>query len=350
MNDSNRPAWVADPRIGWRILLTAELPAPADPAALTVHLAKLASDQRWPALPAPRADDSLDRLQAALLAPHAEPLLVGVSGRHLVLSAHHSAVDGLSLLTVLGRLGLAPVTSAARGVGDRTTTGGVARTVGRRLGEVAFRPPAAVTPPSGPVPEAGDVLVESTVRGSHRTAAIVAAAARAVVDHEAARGRAARHVAVAVGAVREQKGGGAIGDHSVLLRLRDVERLDTDGIAAALAQAPVQTPPVSTEPRPWTPLTARATRTGLRLLAPRLGSTLLVSHLGEVTAPHVDRLVFHPVTAGGSGISLGAVGLRGDTVLTLRARAASWNDDGLEQLLEAIISLLREESGASDGQ
>jgi hypothetical protein len=31
-------------------------------------------------------------------------------------------------------------------------------------------------------------------------------------------------------------------------------------------------------------------------------------------------------------------------VLTLRARASSWNDDGLEQLLEAVISLLvREE-------
>lgn len=342
--------WVADPRIGWRILLTAELPEPADPAVLTVHLATLASDQHWPALPVPQVDDSLPRLRAALLAPHTAPLLVGISGRHLVLSAHHSAVDGLSLLAVLGRLGLAPVTSAARGVGDRTTTGGVARTVGRRLGEVAFQPPAGVTPPSSSVPEPGDVLTEGSVPGSHRTAAIVAAATRAVVEHQAARGRTARHVAVAVGAVRAQARDGAIGDHSVLLRLRDVETLDTSGIAEALSRAPVQTPPIAAEPRPWTPLAARATRTGLRVLAPRLGSTLLVSHLGEVTAPYVDRLVFHPVTAGGSGISLGAVGLRGATVLTLRARAASWNDDGLEQLLEAIISLLREESGASDGQ
>ena len=74
----------------------------------------------------------------------------------------------------------------------------------------------------------------------------------------------------------------------------------------------------------------------MRVLARRLGSTLLVSHLGEVTAPHVERLAFHPVTAGGTGISLGAVGHRGRTVLTLRARAADWDADGLERVLEAV--------------
>lgn len=349
MSDRSRATWVADPRIGWRILLTAELPEPADPDVLAARLAVLAAEQQWPALPAPHVDASLEPLRAALLAPDDAPLLVGVSDRHLVLSAHHSAVDGLSLLAILGRLGAAPVTSAARGVGDRTTTGSVVRTVARRLGEVALHPPAEVAPPFPPVPQPGDVLAERSVTGSHRTAAIVAAAARAVVEHQAARGRTARHVAVAVGAVRTRTDG-AIGDHSVLLRLRDVEGLDAAGVARALAQAPVQTPPVAADPRPWTPLVARVATTGLRLLAPRLGSTLLVSHLGEVTAPEVERLAFHPVTGGGSGISLGAVGLRGSTVLSLRARAASWNDDGLEQLLEAIISLLREESGASDGQ
>lgn len=334
--------WVADPRIGWRILLTATLPEPAVASVVADQLAALARDQGWPALPTPLHDDSLDRLQAALLAPSPAPLVVGTSGRHLALSAHHSAVGGLGLLAVLSRLGLAPVHSSARGVGDRTTTGGLIRTIGRRLGEVAFRPPAVLTPPTRPILQPGDVLVEGTVAGSHRTAAIVAAASRAVVDHETARGRTARHVAVAVGAVRDQARGNPIGDHSVLLRLRDVERLDAEGIARALAQAPVQTPPSATRPRPWTPAVDRVTTAGLRMLAPRLGSTLLVSHLGDVTAPHVDGLSFHPVTAGGTGLSLGAVGLRGETVLTLRARAASWNDNGLEQLLEAVVSLLRE--------
>lgn len=347
MNSASGPVWVADPRIGWRILLTAALPRPVDTSDLTDRLSSLAAAQGWPALPGPRLDDSLDRLRSDLLAPHPAPLRVGVSGSHLVLSAHHSAVDGLGLLTVLDRCGAGPAHSAARGVGDRTTTGGVARTIGRRLGEVALRPPAVVTPPSRTVPRGGDVLVERAVDGSHRTAALVVAATRAVVAHQRAVGHEARHVAVAVGAVREQTPGAPIGDHSVLLRLRDVELLDAAGVTRALAQAPIQTPPTPHRRRPWTPVATRAATTGLRVLAPRLGSTLLVSHLGEVTAPGVDGLAFHPVTAGGSGIALGAVGLRGRTVLTLRARAASWNDVGLEQLLEAVVSLLGEESGAS---
>lgn len=348
---SQHPArpWVADPRIGWRILLTAQLPVPTDPGALAQHLDALATAQGWPPPPPVGRHDDLDRLRADLLTTHPAPLVVGTSGTHLVLSAHHSAVDGLGLLAVLDRLGLAPVHSSARGVGDRTTTGGLARTVSRRLAEVALRPPALLTPPVVPVRQEGDVLVERTLSGNHRTAALVHAATRAVVDHESARGRRSRRVAVAVGAVRGQAPRAPIGDHSVLLRLRDVERLDAAQIGRALATAPVQTPPVASGARPWTPLVERVTARGLRLLAPRLGSTLLVSHLGEVTAPEVEGLVFHPVTAGGTGLSLGAVGLRGSTVLTLRARAASWNDDGLEQLLEAVISLLREESGASGG-
>ncbi|MBU2696522.1 hypothetical protein [Pimelobacter sp. 30-1] len=329
--------WVADPRIGWRILLTATLPAPAAPDALATPLATLCAAQGW-TYAAPTAAGA-----RALLADSPAPLLVGVDGRDVVLSAHHSAVDGLGLLTVLDRLGLGPATSSARGVGTRTTTGGTARTVARRLGEVALRPPSGVVPPDRPVPDHGDALVSATVPGSHRTAELVHAATRAVVRHQAERGRRARHVAIAIGAAREPAAGdqdGRIADRSVLLRLRDVERLDLDGIREAVRTAPVQTPPAPAEPRPWSPVVDRAMTTGLRVLGPRLGSTLLVSHLGEVRAPAVEGLAFYPVTAGGTGLSLGAVGLDGHTVLTLRGRAAAWNDNGLEQLLEAVISLL----------
>ncbi|GAA1542998.1 hypothetical protein [Nocardioides humi] len=339
---SGQRPWVADPRIGWRILLTATLPQPP-PAELADRLAALARDQGWPSR-SPLAAPSLAHLRARLVAAAPEPLLVGVHDHELVVSAHHGALDGLSLLAVLDRLGLGPATSSARGVGDRTTTGGLVTTVAHRLGEVALRPPARVTPPAAPVPEPGDVLVDAELAGSVRVAPLVHAAAQAVGRHQATRGRRARHVAVAVGAVRTQGAARGLGDHSVLLRLRDVERLDLAGVAEALGSAPVVTPPAPGADRPWTPLLGRATATGLRVLAPRLGSTLLVSHLGEVDAPAVERLAFHPVTAGGTGISLGAVGHRGRTVLTLRARAAEWNDNGLEQLLEAVVSLLREES------
>lgn len=330
--------WVADPGIGWRILLTARLAGPPDHADVADRLAAITAVQEWPAPPPLRARDDLTALQRELVLADPAPLLVGVSGARLVLSAHHSAVDGLGLLVLLDRLGAGTVRSSARGVGARTTTGGTARTTARRLREALLHPPARVSPPPGVLAGTGDVLVERTLPGTHRTAVLVDAAARAIVTHEHVRGRTAAHVAIAVGAVRDQPtdASAPVADRSVLLRLTDVEDLGADGIAAALATAPVQTPPAGG----GNPLLARATAVGLRALAPRLGSTLLVSHLGEVTAPGVRGLSFHPVTAGGTGLSLGAVGHEGTTTLSLRGRASAWNDNGLEQLLEAVVSLL----------
>ena len=86
--------------------------------------------------------------------------------------------------------------------------------------------------------------------------------------------------------------------------------------------------------------TARLMAGGMRLLSRRLGSTLLVSHLGEVTADGATGLAFHPVTAGGTGLSLGAVGLGGSTTLTLRARADHWDRPGLAGLLSEIAAEL----------
>jgi hypothetical protein len=300
--------WVADPSIGWRILLTATLPdPPTDSSGL-------------------RSAESTAELRRALTAPDPEPVLVGVAGNDLVISAHHSAVDGLGLLRILEQRGYGPVASSARGVGDRPAGHGYVGTVARRLAEAAFRPPARVTPqPSGP-PTSGDAMAEIELPGSYRTAAIVHAAAAAVTALGAG-----PHVAIAVGATRGPAPDSVIEDRSVLLRLRDVERLDLPAIERALREAPVERPPV-TRAGAVDRLAGRA----MRLLARRLGSTLLVSHLGEVTAPHVDRLAFHPVTAGGSGLSLGAVGHRGRTVLTLRGRAADWDADGLERMLEAV--------------
>jgi hypothetical protein len=77
-----------------------------------------------------------------------------------------------------------------------------------------------------------------------------------------------------------------------------------------------------------------------RALAPRLGATVLVSHLGEVTTTAASDLVFYPVTAGGTGISLGAVGHAGRTALSLRARASSWDGPGLERLLARVADAL----------
>ncbi|MBS45752.1 MAG: hypothetical protein CMH83_21780 [Nocardioides sp.] len=152
-------------------------------------------------------------------------------------------------------------------------------------------------------------------------------------DHNAALGGRTERLALAVGLSRTgPRPDEPVADRSALLRLTDAERLDAEYLAAALRTAPTQAPPP--------PGGGRLAVALARRLAPRLGSTVLVSHLGRVSAPAYDRIAFAPVTLGGSGLSLGAVTLDERTVLTARARGTSWDDDGLERVLEAVVRRL----------
>ncbi len=316
--------WVADPAIGWRILLTAALARPLDAASTLSALADLHAEQGWRGVGQVMEADDLSDLQARLTASSEHLVQIGLAGTQVVVSCHHSQVDGLGLLAVLQRVLGTQVSSSARGVGDRPHQAGALGTVGRRLAEVALAPPARIASPGGDSERGTDVLIEAAVPGVHQTAALVHAAVRGI--------GAPRRTAVAIGVARPVDDGRIL-DRSALLRLRDVEKSSSHQIAEQLRDAATQRPV-----RPGSG--AGLMQVGLRLLAGRLGSTLLVSHLGKVTAPGVDRLAFHPVTAGGSGVSLGAVALGGETVVTLRARGSAWTRDGLEQLLEAVVTEL----------
>lgn len=326
--------WVADPGIGWRILLTADLTEPPDAGVALDRLTELFARQRWDGAAEVRRDDDLDSLRPRLIDAPA-PVVVGVAGSALVVSAHHAWVDGLGLLDVLATVTGRPVGPSVRGVGDRATRGGFARTAGRRLAEAAFRRPARIAS-SGAAGGVGDVFAEVSVPGAWRTAAVVDAAVRGVVEHNTAAGRRTTHLAVAVGAGRPDHGNGdEIANRSALIRLTDLEHRSAPEIAELLRTAPLEPVPTA-----GSRAAGRVMAGGMRLLSGRLGSTLLVSHLGEVTAEGVAGLAFHPVTAGGTGVSLGAVGLRGRTTVTLRARAADWDRPGLDALLRTIVAEL----------
>ncbi|WP_148614745.1 hypothetical protein [Nocardioides rubriscoriae] len=318
----------ADPSIAWRILLTAGLEHAPDPAGLRAALTSLHAAQGWPGDGLVLVDADLAALRRHLGGLRAPVVAVGVAGPRLVVTADHAAVDGLGLLSVLAALTGSPATSSARGVGDRPDAAGPARTVVRRLGEVALAPPARVRGTGGDVHADHDTYVETTVAGSPRTAHLIAASVRALAGVGAT-----RRVAVAVGVARDVDHE-RIADRSALLRLRGAERLTPDEITALVRTAPTQAAPAAGGTG------GAAVRLGLRVLAPRLGSTLLVSHLGTVTAPGVTSLAFHPVTAGGSGLSLGASTLGDATTLTLRARARSWGHDDLARLLDRVVDAL----------
>jgi hypothetical protein len=329
VTDSGPPAWGGDPSIAWRILLTA-VPAQAPtPAGLAQRQQALHRDQGWPA-PAPVVTGDSAAVRRDVAEVRDAPLVVGLAGHLLVISAFHAHVDGLGLLEVLSSLTGQPVTSAARGVADRSAE---PEGLAGRLREVALAPPAPVAPPAV-VPAEGDAYALVTVPGRVRTADLVHAAASAVVAHNHDAGRPSSHVAIAVGAGRRAVEGERLRNRSELLRLRDVELLSRSAVAEALRTAALSSAGGSGAGG------GRLGALALRVLAPRLGSTVLVSHLGDVTTTAARDLAFYPVTAGGSGISLGAVGHDGRTALTLRARAAAWDEAGLTALLARVADAL----------
>ena len=333
---SAAPSWVADDGVLWWVGLTAAVdPAPAPEVALE-RLRRLATRQGW--TPPDTVEIGADplRLLADLCSrPPDPPIRLGLAGRYVVLAGQHSHVDGLGMLAVLAAVVDQPVTSSARGLGHRDERGSVASGTLRRLAEAILAPPGRVARSGGS--DGPDRIVVRTVDGTVSAADLVCAGAAGLAAYNRTHGTRTRRVAVAVGASRRPGTSIEPANHSALLRLRNVERLTRDEVRGALrAAAPEPDPSAAGGGR----LVARAMSIGLRVLAPRLGSTLLVSHLGTVTAPGAEEVLLHPVTAGGSGLSLGAGDDGRRTVLSLRARARTHDDDALEEILEGIVGAL----------
>jgi hypothetical protein len=327
VTDTGPPPWGGDPSIAWRILLTAKLTDPLTANLLTDRQATLHHAQGWPA-PAPVMTGDPDTLRLQIAEVRDVPLVTGLAGDQLVISAFHAYVDGLGLLDVLAALTGQAVVTSARGVADRPVSGGGAL---GRLREVVLAPPAKVTM-SAVTPGDGDAYAATTVLGRVRTAELVHAAVSAVVAHNTAHGRTSRHVTVAVGAGRPTAAGERLANRSELIRLPNLEGRSLPEIQAALRSAPLDRAGGSGAGG------GRLAAFAQRTLAPRLGSTVLVSHLGDVTTTGASDLTFYPVTAGGSGLSLGAVGHDGSTSLTMRGRAAQWDPRGLQLLLGRVVS------------
>ncbi len=302
----------------------------------------------WPATlgPRPSAVEATDEAAAARLRGEFADgqyrdgdLLVRLARApgSLVLAAHHSALDGLGLLALLGLVLDAPVRSGARGLDDAASGpgGGFLRRAAARLGEAAFRPPARILPSrSGPADRAagwGDHLVEDRAPAlAGGTAALLAAAALAVDEWNTRRGRSPGRMIVAVGLSRRPGSEPTLADQSAYARVT----LGGRGMAAARSAL------ASARPEPAPPQGSRGVAAAARLarpLAGRLGSTLLVSNLGRIEAPdQVRSISFWPVAHGRSGVALGAATVGGTTMLALRARRTSFDQAAATSLLDAI--------------
>jgi hypothetical protein len=332
------PQVLGDPRIPWVVLLDVALDTPPPVDTLMEGLAVVAASAGW-APPSSRAVSKGSRrdLLGSLCSNSDDVLRVGLHDHGLVLAARHDMVDGLAILTSLGKLLGGQVRSSARGVEPEGRHSRASTALLGRAWEIAAQPPARVAGDADGR-TLGDSFASSTVDSEPRTAELVHAGCRAVVDWNDRHRARARRVSVAVGVSTVGGGSGDLSDRSAFIRIRGVERLNLEEVRARLASAPLELGGFDNDrPRPLAAVAGLA----FRVAAPRLGSTLLVSHLGVVDTPDgIDELAFYPVTGGGSGVSLGAATVRGRTTLTLRGRAAQHDDEGLQGLLALVVERL----------
>ncbi len=329
-----------DPTVSWSILLEAELGTAAPgPEKLRARLA--AAVQQYPHLgavpeiePATDLPSTRDRFASAPYERGAPLLRVAVGESTLLVAAHHGALDGLGLLSLLGILLDVPVSSGATGIGERTGGKPFALSALQRLAEALFAPPARITPDRR-TEAAGDVFAaRHEPRLRLGAAGFVAAAARATERWNGAHGARTARVVAALGASWRSGAAPEPVHDSAFFRLRLRPGAD---VAAVLAGRP---------PEPDFPArSSRLARLGTRLLASRLGSTFLVSNLGVVsTGDTVRSLAFYPAASGRSGVAFGAATTGEVTTVTVRARRRDFDAAAATRLLAEFRDAVREQT------
>ncbi|MPZ00202.1 MAG: hypothetical protein GEU97_19895 [Actinophytocola sp.] len=327
-------AHAGDTSVSWSIVLQARLTHPAEPDKVAQRL--VATVVEHPHLgPAPDVTPVTEATLGAVRTVLADtpyhpgdPLVrvaVGESEPLLLLAAHHSAVDGLGLLALLGRALDVPVGSSVTGLSADVAATSFPRAAARVLADAVLRPIARIVP--GVMPDIGvgtASTVDDTVGGDTlvavrtreiglRTPTLTAAVARAVADWNRSR-RAGGRIVAGIGASRRAGGVVEPVDASAYLRLSIGRDDDAEDIGAALACAAI-------EPDLSATSLARAAHRLARPLTDRIAVTFLVSNVGSVTtAGQVTELAFFPIARGTTGVAFGAVTTAGTTTVTMRTR------------------------------
>lgn len=242
-------------------------------------------------------------------------------GNWLMLCAHHFAIDGLGMVSLLralltGRPGSLP------GYRVRNSPGHPATHSLQRL----IRPADPIAPsaiaPSSESFAATDVLLS----GPNFTARLSRASVEAVREHNHTRSRPLRRIGLSIAV------GGVDTDAATYRRVDLSPGQDAEAaVIEALAD-------------PAVPAEIKGLPPGAFLLRPllnRFSDTILVSNLGRLDLESVTRVEFYPVARGRSAVSVGAAGLAGKRV-TLTLRARNLDSDDTASLLERIaVSLER---------
>jgi hypothetical protein len=333
------------PEASWSVLVHARIDPPPSMDALRGRLKAIPFSAY---VLESRDELGLDRVREAFAdRPYRDgrPLIrVAREPRGLVLAAHHSALDGLGLVALLGLALDRPVRSGARGLpgaGESRVSWPVSAI---RLGRALVVPPDRVAPDGGERRRGDHLLQADATSWPGGTPDLVAAVAEAVAAWNAAHLTTSRRTEIAVGASRRRGDAPTLADESAYLRL-SLPVWAPEVVRAALREA-VPEPRLAI----WEPA-AMAVWPLARAASRRLGSTALVSNLGTISGPAaLQRISFWPVAHGRSGVAVGAATVGERTTITLRARRSDFGADAGMRLLEEIAHRLSDRANPAGPQ
>lgn len=261
-------------------------------------------------------------------------------GSVLVVAAHHGAMDGLGMLGAAGVLADLSLETGARGVASDADDSSFLLGSARRLWEALVRPPVRVRARSAKQGE-GDLLASRDVVADRAASAeLIWAAARAVRtwNQQPGGGRRGRQLVIAMGLSRRPGRPMPAPDRDTAYVRLQADDVVTVGDARAVAR--------DTPPEPEFPLSEGfgVAQLVTKLLGSRLGSTLLVSNLGLVDSPGVQRLELWPAPAGPAGVAIGLASTSSRTTLTVRLRRP-WFVEGDEDRFLELLSAQLESAG-----
>jgi hypothetical protein len=339
-----------DPTVTWSILFEVELASsvPRDgvsarAAELVRHNPHLGRTTDLVEFPKDRVEDVRHRFANDPYGDQ-QPLLrlaLSTSGDRLVVGAHHGAMDGLGMLCTAADVLDVELGSSVRGMPDRPAGSGFLRSSVSRLWEAVARPPQRFRRSTSALAEAlpGDWLVSGQVSTRHpTTSGLVVATRLALEDWNEPGRRARRPVVLAMGASRRRATERLRPDRSTAYARLDATEVWT----IEQAKAKLDT----LHPEPDFPAT-RALGIGplvTGVLGSRLGSTALVSNVGRLHGSDlVVRAHFWPSASGPSGVGIGLVSVQDNTVLTVRARRADFDEKAAQRLHGLIGAKLEDQ-------
>lgn len=328
-----------DPHTHWAIALDFEFTERLDLSDVDTRMAAMVRAYPHigvaPRLQSCSLDDWTQRRHRLVTAPFSpeEPLvrlLTDEGARRLLVVAHHGVCDGLGLVALAREVSGVDLRTRAGGVGARARDKSFLAGSLVRLFEALVRPPLRF---AGTRSDAeGDHLRTLILpRSPVRSGALAWAVGRTHRDWSDRRGIKERlgRLVVLAGASRREPGDFGPDRRTALLRFV----LDPHW-SARTAQERF----ASVDPEPDFPETSAGGIGPLvtRLLRNRLGGTALISNLGIIEGPGLERVTLVPHVSGPSAVSIAVVSTQRWTVFLIHTRASEFTATETDRLLEGV--------------